>query len=155
MFGHSFGGAAAGEACWIDSRLDACANLDGIFLGPMRLSGGRSMDKPFMTLLDEYYPLGNEPSPENFFERQSGPAYQLTIAGITHSGFNDLGYVLRRRFGPLPRFDSQFGSLGSGRAIEIIRAYNGAFFDKHLRGQTASLLDGPSAAFPEVAFRSK
>jgi hypothetical protein len=104
---------------------------------------------------DEYYPVGNEPSPENFFERQTGPAYQLTIAGLAHQGFSDLGYVLRGLLGPLPDFDYLFGPLDSGRAMEIIRAYTDAFFDKHLRGQTESLLDGPSAVFPEVTFKSK
>jgi hypothetical protein len=36
------------------------------------------------------------------------------------------------------------------RALTIQREYVKAFFDKHLRGRSTSLLDGPSSAFPEA-----
>jgi len=44
------------------------------------------------------------------------------------------------------------GTLDPARAVRIQQAYPLAFFDRHLRGRRARLLDGPSAAFPEVKF---
>ncbi|WP_283844082.1 hypothetical protein [Streptomyces barringtoniae] len=38
------------------------------------------------------------------------------------------------------------------RALRIQQAYPRAFFDLHLRHRRGCLLDGPSAAFPEVSF---
>jgi hypothetical protein len=38
---------------------------------------------------------------------------------------------------------------------EIQNVYVLTFFDKHLRGMAAPLLDGPSPDYPEVVFRSR
>lgn len=154
VFGHSFGGATAAEVCWLDARVDVGLNIDGAFLSPLRLDGGRAMNKPFMTMLHENYP-DYDLSPHNFFERQSGSAYQLVIAGTTHQSFMDLGYVFRGLFGELPDFATTFGSLNSTRAITIIRAYTLALFNKHLQGYEVSLLDTGNTSFPEVTFHSK
>ena len=43
--------------------------------------------------------------------------------------------------------------LPGARSLDITRAYVLAFFDEHLRGEPRSLLDGPSARYPEVGFR--
>jgi hypothetical protein len=40
--------------------------------------------------------------------------------------------------------------LPQGRASQIVRAYLLSFFNKFLRGEDDHLLDGPSAAYPEV-----
>jgi hypothetical protein len=37
--------------------------------------------------------------------------------------------------------------------VEIINTYVLAFFDKHLRGETVPLLDGPSPDYPDVEFQ--
>ncbi|MHA2042782.1 MAG: hypothetical protein ACW975_13070 [Candidatus Thorarchaeota archaeon] len=39
--------------------------------------------------------------------------------------------------------------------LEILTEYVIAFFDTHLMGETSSLLDGPSTAYPEVTFHKK
>ncbi|GHK01563.1 hypothetical protein SY2F82_33600 [Streptomyces sp. Y2F8-2] len=44
------------------------------------------------------------------------------------------------------------GTLDPARAVRIQQAYPLAFFDRHLRHRGRHLLDGPSAAFPEVKF---
>ena len=40
------------------------------------------------------------------------------------------------------------------RLFEIL-THTSAFFDKHLKGLAAPLLDGPSPDYPEVAFKSR
>jgi hypothetical protein len=41
------------------------------------------------------------------------------------------------------------------RMIDIQNVYSLAFFDKHLKGLAAPLLDGPSPDYPEVEFMSR
>ena len=50
MLGHSFGGAAALEACRLDARLLACADLDGLPFGPVRTEG---VGRPALVLLSQ------------------------------------------------------------------------------------------------------
>ncbi|MEO3798649.1 hypothetical protein [Nonomuraea sp. B1E8] len=45
--------------------------------------------------------------------------------------------------------------LPGKRSGEITTAYAGAFFNRHLRGEHRPLLDGPSAANPEVTFHNR
>jgi hypothetical protein len=47
------------------------------------------------------------------------------------------------------------GPSGVQRAHRIINAYSLAFFDRHLKGQPAALLDGPAAQYPEVRFETR
>lgn len=149
MLGHSFGGATAAEVCWADARVDACINLDGAFVGPARLGGGRAMSKPFLTML-AYDHSADDPSPQELFEKQTGPAYQVVVDGLAHVGFSDLGYVLRGLYGDLPTFASLVGPMDGARAIRVVRAYTRALFDEHLRGEASPLLEGPSPDFPEA-----
>jgi hypothetical protein len=44
------------------------------------------------------------------------------------------------------------GPIGAQRAHRIVNAYSLAFFDRHLRGRPAALLDGPAAQYPDVRF---
>ncbi|MER6116302.1 hypothetical protein [Streptomyces sp. NPDC001743] len=43
--------------------------------------------------------------------------------------------------------------LSGARGWRITRVYVPAFFGLHLRGGAQPLLDGPAAAYPEVAFQ--
>jgi hypothetical protein len=41
------------------------------------------------------------------------------------------------------------------RAHSIINAYAVAFFNRHLKGRPASLLDGPATQYPEVRIEAR
>jgi hypothetical protein len=41
------------------------------------------------------------------------------------------------------------------RGFDIVNAYSLAFFDQHLEGHPAALLDGPSRYYPEVLFETR
>jgi hypothetical protein len=47
------------------------------------------------------------------------------------------------------------GPIGAERAHEIINAYALAFFDRHLKGRPAALLDGPAEEYPDVIFETR
>jgi hypothetical protein len=44
------------------------------------------------------------------------------------------------------------GPVGVQRAHQIINAYSLAFFDRHLKGRPAALLDGPAEQYPEGGY---
>jgi hypothetical protein len=103
---------------------------------------------PFMALFSERFaPWENDRLFGDLMEARSAIGYHLTLAGTVHYDFTDVPV-----FSPLSSMLGLSGEIGARRLIEINRAYSRAFFDQTLRGQEEPLLDGPSPAFPEVAF---
>jgi predicted dienelactone hydrolase len=146
VVGHSLGGAAAGQAVVDDDRVIAGVDMDGFMFGDYV---GSNSDRAFMFMSAARPWAGVGGSALTvFFERAGGPAYLVLIDGFEHSSFTDL-----------PLFASVWPGEGSGsdgeRALQIQRAYIRAFFDRHLTGREAPLLDGRSDAYPEVGIRSR
>jgi hypothetical protein len=56
---------------------------------------------------------------------------------------------------PLMPLTGITGPIGAQRAHRIINAYSLAFFDRHLKGRPATLLDGPAAQYPDVALETR
>ena len=56
---------------------------------------------------------------------------------------------------PLASWLNLAGPINGQRAHDIINAYSLAFFDRHLLGRRAALLDGPAERYPEVLFESR
>ena len=146
VIGHSLGGAAAGQAVLDDNRVIAGIDMDGFMFGDYL---GSNSDAAFMFIsaVRSWAGVGGS-ALTVFFERASGPAYLVLIDGFEHCSFTDL-----------PLFPSMCPGEGVGsdgeRALHIQRAYVRAFFDRHLEGRSAPLLDGPASDYPEVAIRSR
>jgi hypothetical protein len=85
-----------------------------------------------------------------FYDRAQGSAYRVLINGAKHPNLGDVSL-----FAGLFKVTGDLGPINGARCVEIQDAYISAFFDKHLKGMTVPLLDGPSAAYPEVVFRSR
>jgi hypothetical protein len=146
IWGQSFGGVTAVQVCASDDRCQAGISLDA---GLPRDYSGRTVDsrltQPFMFTfnagrVDYMYPaLG---AVENV-------AYGVTIRGTTHFDFTDLFL-----YSPVLKFTKAFGPIDGYRMVKIVNDYALAFFDKHLKGETSPLLDGPSPDYPDVEFRS-
>ena len=84
---------------------------------------------------------------ERDWRRLTGWKRWLVVAGAIHASFTDLPLVADQA-------GIDVGAhLPGARSLDITRAYVLAFFDEHLRGERQSLLDGPSARYPEVGFR--
>jgi hypothetical protein len=79
------------------------------------------------------------------FNHSENTCYGLYVDGTRHYNFGDMSVwtSLLKSFGLL-------GSIDGYRMLEILTEYVIAFFDTHLMGETSSLLDGPSTAYPEV-----
>ena len=163
IFGISLGGINAAEACWLDDRLDACLIMD-VFISQHVVEDG--LDQPVMivtrsadTMQLEQERAGGWTETEieqhqrtmrALYERARGDAYYLQIEDMFHVNMTDAPY-----WTPLLRWLGMAGPLDGGRVWDVLNAYTVAFFDRHVKGEPASLLDGSSADYPEVEFEAR
>ena len=121
--------------------------MDGRVWTPLPASG---LDRPFLMLgrESERTPTGTDPSWPDTWTHLTGWKRWLTGANFAHASFTDT-FVLTDQLGV-----SQPRLISGVRSMELTRAYIGAFFDLTLRGIPQPLLDGPTAANPEVKFWS-
>ena len=144
MIGHSQGSRVVSEICWMDER---CA-------GAVALDGGRSvgvdidMDRPYMLILAD----NGVDNLVNEFERgmdSLGAGYYVfMIPRTTHTSFQDDAYWLPLAYPELTELPS--GTVAAQRVLMDYRTYILTFFDRHVRGFDAPLLDGPDEDYPEV-----
>ena len=80
-------------------------------------------------------------------EGSTGTTYWLSAAGTWHYDF-----VMVPSISPLASTLGMKGPLDAKRVVEINNRYLAAFFEKHLRGREAALLDRSPVDYPEVSF---
>jgi hypothetical protein len=133
VFGMSYGGAAAGEFCKIDSRCKAGVNLDGTQFGRR---WNQAVSAPFLMLYHEEHQGGNDfaylPPTHDFWD--------YGVKGATHFDFTDFTYVW-----PLFKTLGLTGPIDGMRMIDIVNTVVLAFFDHNLKGEpvSAELTDVP------------
>jgi predicted dienelactone hydrolase len=165
ILGGSLGGAAAAELCRVDRRCDAGLNMDGLFWGEAAETG---VPVPFLLLMSAHRPCAEVAQFENVTVEQceeidalfaeswqtvrdtAQPGSWLVIEGSRHGSYSDATF--------LPGGSEILRSLVGGATIEPERMWRVtsdlllAFFNTHLNGTPAPLLDGPSPEYPEVQF---
>ncbi len=144
VMGFSKGGAAAGQFCATDTRCKAGINLTGFMYGDIV---DIDLQAPFLFINEEELWCPDCYPNNLFFKRADSDAYQIKIRGARHANFGDYilyGWLIQSANGEL--------AIDVQRMILIQNVYSLAFFDKHLKGMRSTLLDGPSADFPEVDF---
>lgn len=145
-FGHSLGGATAGQLVISSKHIRAGINYDGFQFGDLLNS---ELNKPFMFFAaDRPWAGGSTISNDVFYERSTSHCYMVTVKGFQHSTFSDL---------TLFNFNwvSDFSVAKGLREIEIQRVYTRAFFDRHLKHIQSSILDGPAGEYPELSIWSR
>lgn len=147
IFGHSVGGMTAAESCMRDSRLSACANLDGVVRAMPAYpdEAGRGPAQPFL-FIEKPLPAMRGEKPEDAQRRltflrekgnallasvRSGRSYRVTITGATHASFSDEVIL------------SDTKAERQRDLLDFARAFLRAFFDQTLRGQQPPLLSTP------------
>ncbi|MFE0459677.1 alpha/beta hydrolase family protein [Kitasatospora sp. NPDC058965] len=154
MFGWSKGGAATALAMAADPRVKAGLSLDGT-MAPVITT---DLDRPFMMMTAVFTRAGQpgQPEPAEFWSRLTGWRLNVQAQGAVHGSYTDGQYLIPQAAKLMGMTDAQLrqqiGTLDPDRAVRIQQAYPLAFFDQHLRHRRSRLLDGPSAAFPEVAY---
>jgi dienelactone hydrolase len=121
IFGHSLGGATAGQMCFGNTSITAGINLDGFQFGDLH---NNVLSVPFM------FVSSNAESNQylralTFLEKSNSEAYQVAIRGFTHDNFTDLKFLTE----------------GDVKAIELQRSVIKSFFDKYLKGLYIDLKD--------------
>ena len=145
VFGHSYGGAASAEACYLDARFKAGMNLDGTVFGS---TVTRGVPCPFFLLMStlplidrlrpgtrRFYPDRDQGRlhEEMMFER-SPHAYWLTVDDLDHMSFADAAFSPSR----LQRFSSLLGARLTAESVrELTTRYARAFFGHFLRGDAS------------------
>lgn len=163
ILGHSFGGAAAAEACWLDRRFKAGIDLDGDLFGEAADAGA---SQPFFFMHSDSQPpteaelhaadpvvrFGKKMEDLDWKRKASWlvnrGGYEMAIRKSLHVNYSD-----RPLFSPIKRLTGA-GEIGPRQALQIANAYLLAFFDRTLNQQSGSLLDGRSERFPEAIFKS-
>ncbi len=84
------------------------------------------------------------------YDSLPGDGYLVLVPGMFHPNFSDAAL-----YSPLFSWLGLTGPIDGDRANSIIGSYTLAFFDKHLKGQPAALLDGPAEEYPEVLFETR
>ncbi len=135
IFGHSMGGAVAGQTCFVDNRFKAGINLDGFQWGDV-MSGITT--QPFMIVYSEPFAYANDFVLDNY----NNTLYQLAIKGSTHTNFDDNMIVM-----PITKKIGMVGSIDKNRMQEISNEYIVSFFDRYLKNEDVSF-----AEFDEVEF---
>lgn len=154
--GHSFGGAAALEACRTDPRCAGAADLDGTQFGPVARTG---LNKPMMVIAAQDSCVTGICRPTDtadraalataraMFTASSGPVWRYEIGGVRHFNFTDYGaYYLAAPLRNLLALGTIDGDLG----LQITNAYLSAFVDHTLRGSPEPLLSGEATPYPQV-----
>ncbi|MFD7639764.1 alpha/beta hydrolase family protein [Kitasatospora sp. NPDC059795] len=143
--GHSAGGAAAVPALAADPRIRAGVNLDGSMNYPVPVTGLHG--KAFM-MIGHRLDGPEDPSWTEAWERLDGWKRWLTMAGSNHGTFTDNPLFSEAVGLPQPPGTTVTGARG----LQLTRQYVAAFFDLQLKGRPQPLLDGPTAANPEMIF---
>ena len=141
VFGHSFGGAAAGQACLTDNRFKAFINMDGTPFGD---TIGNKVEQPFMILNTgkSDFSAGYSPEQKNYLI--------VSIKGSKHADFMD--YTLL--FPSLKRI-GLMGSIDGNLLVRIVNDYVLSFFNKHLKGLNEPLIDQLLSRYPEVTIKNE
>jgi predicted dienelactone hydrolase len=151
VFGHSTGGGATAEVCYLDPRCKAGLTMDAWMIPFDRQIPEQGLNQPFLFMQSEkWISRRNPPLVAALYDHMKSPAYRLIISGTKHYDFTDLPELT-----PLAPLIGLKGPISSSRDMTIIRAYSVAFFDQVFKGQVSPLLYTGSNQFPEVNFESR
>jgi predicted dienelactone hydrolase len=151
VLGHSIGGGAAVEACWLDPRCKAGLAMDAWLIPYDRQIPYQGLRQPFLYMQSENWTIArNAPLAAALFENMRACAYRLTIAGARHPDFSELPLLT-----PLLSLVGFRGRINPRLQMKIVNDYTLAFFDHFLKGQPAPLLQPAASPFAQVTFEAR
>jgi pimeloyl-ACP methyl ester carboxylesterase len=133
IFGHSYGGAVAVQACLDAPNIVAAINIDGSLWGDGHLKPNK---KPLLIINNNASRLLDATT--RALWKNSSKGYMARIGSTRHYDYSDMPFLLKHFYPDFPvrRFVSLggFGSMEPALAIEITRKYILSFFNQHLNG---------------------
>jgi predicted dienelactone hydrolase len=150
VLGYSKGGAAAGQACITEKRCKAGINLSGYMFGDI---AEKELTVPFM-VIEGIEPWCKDCLPINdlLYNTSKSSIYMVQIKDATHGNFCDIS-AFREYLSD--DHQSILGSIDGRKFLKIQNAYVLQFFNKHLMGRSASLLNEYSNIYPEVKYKAR
>lgn len=143
VFGHSFGGATAGQVCLEDNRFKAFINMDGTPFGDVV---DNIIKQPFMIMTGD----ADKNLIKAGYSEQQTNYLNVTINGAKHADFMDFTVLL-----PSFRHVGMLGSIGGSRQEKIMNDYVTAFFNKHLKEASEPLIDERLSQYAEATIEAK
>lgn len=150
MFGHSFGGAATLNCCFLDERVQAGFTLDGVVYNEF-ITG--SINAPFLLMCAEQRFNGS--NYDYVWSQFTLDAYQVGVNGSSHYGYTDVGVLLAHMLPLIPSSTLGFGTVSPLYLIMVTRSFEKAFFDVYLKGAEKEVLLGLFDDFDDVMIRVK
>lgn len=137
VFGHSFGGATAGQVCAADKRFKAGINMDG---SPFLIY--HNLSQPFMLMTTS--------ESKNSLIDGYNPKQKMLIVSVNnaeHNDFTDMTFLLPgvKRIGT-----DILGKIDGDKQEDIMNEYILSFFNKYLKGIEEPLIDNRVESYPEV-----
>lgn len=158
IMGHSFGGATAFNAFYLNDNVKAGINMDGTLYA---LENRDHINKPFMFIksgdfMDRVKKYENEKELTNKISNELSimenvkkhGGNKIYVEGTAHYNFTDL-----QLFSEMIQLTGMTGRINGNRGAFIVNQYVLDFFNKHLKGTGGNLIDGPNIKFPEVKFQ--
>jgi hypothetical protein len=159
----SFECMVGAEVCLKDPRIKACLVMDVVMTADV-VRMGLQQPSMWITRDADTMRLEREKSggwtEEDIKQTQTtmravyhnlpGDGYFVQVSGMFHIDLTDDTYL-----SPIFPYIGFSGPIGSQRAHDIINAYSVAFFDKHLKGVSSTLLEEPAKQYPEVLFETR
>ncbi|MGN7412776.1 alpha/beta hydrolase family protein [Paenibacillus sp. SAF-068] len=161
VMGHSFGGATAFNATYLDDRIKAGVNMDGSLY---EVKNREDINKPFMFMRSGAFEdwlvqfkndVNSDEEVTQFLTDElniikeviddGGSAIYVT--GTQHFNFSDLQF-----YSPLIKLTGITGDISGTRGSSIVNQYVLDFFNKQLKGTGGNLIQGPNDNYPEVKF---
>ena len=155
-FGVSLGGIVVAEACHLEPRLKACLMMDAPMPTDVVTSGlqqpsmwitrsadGMRLERQRAGGWSETEIQAHQATMRAVYQSLPGAGYFVQVAGMFHSNFTDMP-----NWSPWTSQMRLTGPIDGQRGHDIVNAYSVAFFDQHLSGRAASLLQpstGPHA----------
>ena len=160
IFGVSLGGMVSPEACHLEPRFRACLVMEAPMPADVVKSG---LQQPSMWILSDvdtwrlqrWSELDinqHQTTMRAVFESLPGDGYFVQVPRMFHLHLTDVPLLI---YAPFGRKVGLFGPIDANRVHRIVNAYTLAFFDRHLKGLPATLLDGPAAQYPDVRFETR
>ena len=132
IFGHSFGGAVAGNCCQKTNLFKAGANLDCFQFGDLYFN---KLSKPFLLIQTEQYPLwmfGNK----EIYKKSASSFFELTLKKAKHFVLSD---AILFPFDKAAQIE-KFGYCNLTVASQYVNDYLVNFFDFYLKDENSKIL---------------
>jgi predicted dienelactone hydrolase len=147
VLGHSTGGGAAIEFCWIEAQCKAGLAMDAWLIPYDREMLSTGIGKPILLMQSESWSANRNPPlvDELYAHLPQDSRFRITLMGTAHYDFTDIPQLTA--LGP---FIGLSGSGAGEQTLRVINAFSVAYFDRYLTGDTEIDIRGLAQQYPNV-----